>query len=182
MPSVIITGKEPIKNPETRQMEPGKDFVPRRARYKVYTIPEEHCVRSGIAAGGSIALDLDVGKYRVKVVKHTESGVGNVNWGREFLVGLDEAQWLRLKALKPKWVRVRQTTDGVKWKCTMPGCEEDSLTKQSAVMHEMQDHFGINPLEASDEDLEFGLSPQFTPNLPPSKRGPGRPRKDEASA
>lgn len=172
MPSVVITGKE----------DGAKNFVPRRARYKVYSIPDEFVVTGGVSTSKSITLDLDPGKYRIKVWKH-----GVANWGQEFLSGMNEAEFKVLSSRKPKFVKVSFTTEGVRWSCTL--CQEQNMTHHGAVKHEWMDHFGIDPLKVSEEDIDDILmsaapavrsqSTEDTGVIAPLQRRPvGRPRKD----
>lgn len=172
MPSVVITGKEDGKS----------NFVPRRSRFKVYSIPDEYVVTSGTSTSKSITLDLDPGKYRIKVWKH-----GVANWGQEFLVGMDADEFKVLASRRPKFVKVSFTTEGVRWACKL--CPEQNMTHHGAVKHEWMEHFGIDPLKVSEEDIDDILS-SSAPSGPgarnaddvdviaPLQRRPGRPRKD----
>lgn len=128
-------------------------------------------------ASRSIALDLDPGKYFIKVTKFTPDGIGNVCWGQEFFVDMDEETFRRIQGMRAKWVETVHTTEGPRHRCTIPGCSEVNMSPFGAVIHEMKDHFGIDPLEAGDEEMEEVLSSPLAAQ--PQKRGPGRPRKNQ---
>ena len=168
--------------------------IPRGSRYRVYAISgkEELLVAAGTGSK-SIALDLDPGKYRIKVTRYSQDGYTNVNWGREFLVDMDEATFRKISSLKPKWVKRSMTTDGPRYRCTLPGCDVANMSVYGAVMHEFDDHFKMDPLKTGIEDLEEAVEkvPQDVQDLAqtmaprasemaPAGRGPGRPRKDVA--
>lgn len=181
MAGVIITGKE-----EGPDGKPGKHFVPRHARYRVETVPDARVVAKGTASG-SVALDLDPGKYRIKVTKYvpvpdTNQQACLANWEHYFYVGMTEQMWNRIRFLQPRWVDMMHTTDGVRFKCTF--CGDVNMSKQGALLHEYKDHFGIDPMEATDEEMDAAAIGQNKVNPIPGamKRGPGRPRKDATEA
>ena len=170
MAGITITGKEvgPDGKPQT-------DFVPRGADYTVFTIPEESVVREGKASGGAIALELDPGKYRIKVRKHELMGVGGniryiANWERFFYVGMDEATWRNIRYMRPKWVSAVNTSDGPRYRCKLPGCQEVNMSQWGAMIHEMKDHFGIDPLKATLEEVENQTSAALPVSPTPKMR------------
>ena len=158
MASVTITGREPGPDGTPRE-----DFVPKRAQYSVYSIPEETCITEGeCEAGGLIQLDLSPGKYRIKVRKHrmAEGKAEFIcNWERFFYVGMDEKIWKRVRFMRPRWIELMHTTKGPRYKCTLPGCSEYNTGKWGALLHEMRDHFNLDPMTATYEDLDRGAAP-----------------------
>ena len=150
----------------------------------MFTIPDEFVVEEGHSTSKQITLDLDDGKYRIKVYKQ-----GVANWGQEFLVGLTEAEYKVLSSRKPKHVKVVFTSEGVRWQCKL--CDNHAMTGHGAIKHEWIEHFGLDPTKINEEDLDDLLSTSApTSNrgimdsnssvIPPLTRRPGRPRKEEA--
>lgn len=148
----------------------------------MFSLPDELPVKKGETSGGSITLDLDAGYYRIKVVKPHVS-----NWEYRFYHGMTADEWKILKSRKPRWVHpVFGTDSNARWKCTQ--CSEVSMTEQGHIMHEWRDHLGLDPLRASEEEIEEVLgSPvarivktevEAQPAVPPLTRRPGRPRKE----
>lgn len=193
MASITITGKEPDDKGVPRE-----DWVPKKADYTVFSVPEETVIVDSVCSeGGAIHLDLTPGKYRIKVRRWlmAEGKIQYIcNWERFFYVGMDEKTWKRIRFMRPRWVAITHTTNGLRYKCTLPGCSEYNAGKWGALLHEMQDHFGLDPMKATDEDLDRGSSaslpmspkPEYTmPNMAvpeDTRRRPGRPRKNPVAA
>ena len=137
----------------TRQEGESSHFIPRRARFSVYTVPDCHLVQRGTTAGKEIHLDLDPGRYRVKIVKN-----GVCNWDTEFLVGLTETQYKVLNARKVKHAKIMLTTEGVRYRCKVGSCQEQNMTTIGAIMHEWEAHYHLDPLKATPEEIEDILS------------------------
>lgn len=160
---VSITGKEGGR----------KEFIPRRSDYKIWVMPDNYEVRSGTATGKIVLSDLDAGWYRIKVVKRTKVTPDtkrcyvDANWGYEFLVGVTEEEFRRLQGVTLKWVRQVMTTDSMAptFKCTVENCEEFSQTRIAAVLHQWKDHFNIDPLKASAEELDSKILPTQLGNV-----------------
>lgn len=171
----VITGQEAV-TPE----RPSGHFVPRNARFSVFT-SESNLVKGGKTQGKEIPLDLEDGKYRYKIVKP-----GVCNFGAEFYVGVTPEEWKLLDSRKTSWARVDHTTEGVRWTCKL--CKRTNMTKAGAIKHEWSEHLGLDPLKATDEEIEDALEapqPMAGPfkaaaadePSPIPRRPVGRPRK-----
>ena len=177
MAGYIVTGEAVDESTRTH-------FIPRHARYSVFSCPDEYQVVKGTANGKSIALDLDPGKYRIKIVKP-----GVCNWGKVFFVEMTEPEWKRLETRKTRWAKVSHTTQGIRWTCKL--CSETNMTKHGAIMHEFRDHLGIDPLQATDEEVDDALGsaqpmggvPKDVSAIPPlTQRSPRTAKPDSATA
>lgn len=156
--------------------------IPKKAGYIISSLPDEHQITNGLTKSAMSlqqlidSLDLDRGEYYIKVAKHTLDGQGDCSFGVTFLYGVTKDQVRRLRGLKPKWVSMKHTTDGPRYKCTLPGCDQFSYTDKEALLHEWEAHFGLDPFESTDEEIAEATSVALP--VGPAKRGPGRPRKD----
>lgn len=89
----------------------------------------------------------------MKIVK-----TGVCNWDTEFLVGLTETQYKVLNSRKVKHAKVMLTTEGVRYRCRVGSCQEQNMTTIGAIMHEWEDHYHLDPLKATPEEIEDILS------------------------
>jgi hypothetical protein len=172
VPSITITGEET-----------GRDecYIPDDSRYRVYSLDDEIRVDEGTASE-SVTLNLDLGGYRIKVSRRSAEGIGNVNWGHEFYIGMTEAQFKRIRGMKPRWIKAIMGTDSALYKCSL--CTKKSTTRPAAVIHEMKEHFGVDVLTATDRELSEAIrggsmKPAAMSVSRVAKRGPGRPRKNQ---
>lgn len=113
-------------------------------------------LREQVAAGetdGPFAINLDPGTYRVKVIGPATMGqYPEVMWMEELVVGNDEVI-KRFRHAQPKWARAIQTSQGARWRCTMMDCGQESTSAVGAYIHEMKDHFNMDPEKATAEEV-----------------------------
>ena len=111
-------------------------------------------------ATGTIGLNLDPGTYRVCInslgSRYEED---RTNWVREFTVGGNTPDEIKkLRRLKPRWAKGRQTSDGARWSCTFPGCHQTSTSEMGAALHEFEVHLGIDPLKSGRAEVKEALT------------------------
>lgn len=135
--------------------------------YKVWTVPDDSLVARGRCVGGAIQLQLGIGRYRIKAKKMqkptaaSRKAIAFVNWGYEFIVGCTEAQLRKLESIPLHWQATVMTTEnqGNEIKCGSPGCENIAMTHADAIVHELKEHFRIDPFTASLEVMEKRRAP-----------------------
>ena len=165
--NVVIKGKEGfVYDLGTKENRPRDEWIPRRSEYKVFVMPDEYECRRGIATGQINLSDLDPGWYRIKVKKipkpnmQTRGAKSDVNWGYEFLVGVTEEEFRRLQGVKLRYARAIMTTESTpEYRCTIENCDEVSMTYIAAILHQWREHFNIDPLKASPEEMDSKILP-----------------------
>lgn len=127
--------------------DPNQGGIPRKAKVRIESLPDRQPVFTGVASG-AVYLDLDPGKYIASVVKMTGTNqsrdLDNCSYVTEFYHEVDEAAWKELQSIRPKLARVVNTSEGPRYRCRVPGCNDSEFTSiVGSVMHEVTDHFGI---------------------------------------
>lgn len=126
-----------------------KGGIPRRSKVRVESLPKRYCVFSGTVSG-SVALELDPGKYAFKVGCFPEGKPG-MKYTGVFLWGVTEEQYQLLANLRPRNMRIVNTSDGVRYYCQYSGCDLEFTSATGAILHETGEHQG-KPIIEIDED------------------------------
>ena len=117
--------------------------IPRHSKLRIESLPKRHLAFKHPDVHGAAMIELDPGKYVASVCNFDPSGVNACKYTEEFYVGIDEKSFKRLKAMRPRFSRGSLTSEGFRWSCTFPGCDEVSKSEIQQVIHEF-DHFGID--------------------------------------
>jgi len=123
--------------------------IPRHSKVRVESLPKRHCVFSAHVSG-SAALELDPGKYAFKVGRFRKGEPG-MKYSGTFLWGVTEAQYSKLRDLRPKAMKVVNTSEGVRYMCQFTGCDGEFTSRTGAVLHEME-HQGDNRIEIDERN------------------------------
>lgn len=155
--------------------------IPEDTRVRVEALPFRNVVWDGIASG-SVTLNLDLGKY---VVKMTKPLTGRNIWNQqfEFLNGVTEEQFAVLCSLSPKRAISRQVSDGnVMLTCQMGfDCKKKTSSAVDMILHEAE-HMGISRADLlnpkNHENIALMLhDAQETAKTGPDKQNPMRVSK-----
>lgn len=117
--------------------------IPRHSQIRIDALPELHLTFTAEDVSGAVSVELDPGKYAIKVCNHDKTGINACSYRDEFYVGIDAKSFGRLRFMKPRFSKARMTTEGSRWYCTFPGCDEVSKSQIQQVLHEF-DHFGVD--------------------------------------
>lgn len=123
--------------------------IPRKAKVRIEALPKRYCVFTGTVSG-SVALELDPGKYAFKVGSFPEGKPG-IKYTGTFLWGVTEEQYLILSKLRPRNMRIVNTSEGVRYYCQYSGCDLEFTSATGAILHETGEHQG-KPIIEIDED------------------------------
>ena len=126
-----------------------KEPIPRGASYRVFSQPENLTIQKG-EASRSIAIDLDPGKYLV-VVRKSTGKKSFMKWIKTIYHGMTEAQFEKVQAYQTRFTKGVMTSDGVSYRCQMPGCGFEATSRVGAVLHEGE-HSGVNLLADTTPD------------------------------
>jgi len=129
--------------------------IPRHAKVRVESLPKRHCVFNGRVTN-SVALELDPGKYVFKIRDHSTKGA-SLSYGGSFLWGLSEEEYRKIKDLRPKSMKVMNTSEGVRYLCQYTGCDDEFTSRTGAVIHETE-HQGSPIITPQDKNF---LNPVF---------------------
>ena len=124
--------------------------IPRHSRVRVEALPKRHSVFSGTVTN-SVALELDPGKYAFKIGNFKTKGA-TVTYAGTFLWGVTEEEYNKLKDLKPKTMKISNTSEGVRYLCQYTGCDGEFTSRTGAVLHESE-HMGQTLIEFNDENF-----------------------------
>lgn len=105
-------------------------------------------------ADGTFGLSLDEGNYRLCINSLATGPEDRCKWTRDFTVGeYTEEEMKKLNRLKAKWAKPIHMSEGARWNCTYPGCNNSATSHRGAALHEHRDHLGIDPLQATRADV-----------------------------
>lgn len=124
--------------------------IRRGARVRVEALPKRNVVFSG-KAFGSVALELDEGKYAFSVSHSPEKGPTTKYTGY-FLWGVTEDEFQRLKDLEPRAAKKMNTTEGPRFFCQYAGCDAELSSRVASVLHEAEHQGRRDELIAPNED------------------------------
>ena len=103
--------------------------------------------------------EVDEGFYRWSHKESRRQRRGNhygarITYGHQF-VGVTAEEFSRLAGLRPKAVKSRLTSDGMRYFCTMPRCDNVAISEIGALRHEAE-HFGqtLSDLLRDDDVLD----------------------------
>lgn len=95
-------------------------------------------------ASEAVYVDLDPGKYAYSVVrKSSPPRVDDAIYKDEFLHEITEQSWKAIQNFQPRLFKTIHTSEGARWRCLHPLCEDEFTTTTAALLHEME-HFGIS--------------------------------------
>ena len=121
--------------------------IPAGSHCRVVSMPEQVVVWEG-EASGSVALDLPRGIYCLSVVKFPPRSNRGICYQETYQHGATDAQVRGLEGLEPRHIRTTYTSQGVRFKCLVAGCENETKSMFDAKLH-MGQHFGTDLLEAN---------------------------------
>jgi hypothetical protein len=152
------------------------DGIPKSCNLRVEALPDRDLIWKG-RVSGSWSWDLDPGKYTWKYHKIIGKR-RTINKSGTFLHQITEENWKKLQNISPKTARFRITTEGAKYFCGLTGCDYDSTSRVSMVMHELE-HQGRTLEDAFEEYEDEGeLQEAVNEGAGKATRKRGRPRKN----
>lgn len=145
--------------------------IPSASHCRVISLPEQQTVWEG-EASGSIAIDLPPGYYCLSVVKFHKRNNYGICYTVNYEHGATKEQVHALARMDIAHVRANYTSGGVKYSCTVSGCENVEKSLFSAKVHEGA-HFGAdllnNPGDAMRiEDAVNRMAPRVTAAISPA--------------
>ena len=121
---------------------PNSGGLPRGSQVRIESLPDRMVVFEGKVHDAAY-LDLDPGKYVYSVVrKSSPPQMSDAIYRDEFLHEISEEGWKALQHFKPRLFKTIHTSEGVKWRCLHPLCDEEYTHPTAALIHEME-HFGV---------------------------------------
>ena len=147
MPVITIDGSEATP--------PWPKGIPRGSRIRVEALPNRTLVFSHNKVSKSVSINLDPGKYIYTILKPLPGAKTVVKTSGSILVGISEENFRKLQYIKPKLMKAAMTSDGVVWRCKMPGCQEEVTSEVSAIQHEGE-HFGMDLIKDPTNTMYLG--------------------------
>jgi len=123
---------------------------------------------------GSFTKNFDPGKYEWKAHKEVPGARDNFSEKGVMLVDMTQEQWKKISHMEPRMQHAMMVTDGIVFHCKFPGCDKRTTSKVSALLHESDEHYGVDLLTEPDRKEEVDAQMDQVVQ----KRGPGRPRKE----
>jgi hypothetical protein len=122
--------------------------IPRECNARIEVLPSRISVHEWPSVSGSISVDLDPGKYILKITKYLgTNGEGRnekLDWQEEFYCDVTEKEWRNLIRLSLVSARSTQTSEGPRFLCQMLGnaCKFKTASQIQMILHEAE-HLGL---------------------------------------
>jgi hypothetical protein len=139
-----IVQRDSLGQPVVDHMEPCPG-IPRNSRIRLESLPKRRVIYDGTASK-SLPIDLSPGKYAISISKFTDEGLADFSYEYEFYHECTEQQFRALVNAKPTFVKIMNTSQGPRWRCTIKPCDFESTSQYDAVIHEWE-HRGVNILD-----------------------------------
>lgn len=147
-PVYVMAGGMPVRDEKgdmiVDHVEPCPG-IPRNSHIRLESLPKRRVIYDGMASK-SLPLDLSPGKYVISISKFTDDKLADFAYEYEFYHECTEAQFRALSNAKPTFVKIMNTSQGPRWRCTIKPCDFESTTQFDAVIHEWE-HRGVNILD-----------------------------------
>lgn len=120
-----------------------------KSKWTIVTLPQNQIVDSGEATR-SIGLDMDPGKYRIVVSQLVPTGEGSATvrkWRKDFYHDITPEQFDLLRNSPLRFTKGVMASEGLRYRCQLPGCDQEITSKLAAVVHEAE-HSGVDLLMA----------------------------------
>lgn len=137
-------------------------FLPRGTRVRIVSHPDGQRVFK-VTTARTANIELDRGAYEYSIHKSTKGINGKFSQWREvhtIFHGMTQVEFESLQTRPRRHTKGTVTSEGTRWGCNYPGCEEAGMTSHvAALLHELEDHYGETPVEETEETIHGKCCP-----------------------